>query len=263
LNVGTLRQKSIITTTTNFSRSQAVQAWDFYLGSYTNGLTILINPKSEMTVLIAKIWQGMLSNIRWLSWNLFLAFVPLALSFWLFRQKKARSVLWWLGLLVFLAFLPNAPYVLTDVIHLIEASRRINSVWVITIVLIPTYVVYALAGFEAYVLSLINVGYYLNRLGLGRWVLRVELLIHFLSAIGIYLGRFLRFNSWDLIAKPDTLATGAIENLAGKRPLAIVFTTYVVVAGFYWVMKKVSLAILLNRHKAITSRQPSKDIASR
>lgn len=211
--------------------------------------------KAELIVLIATVWRVLLSNSRWMSWNLFLAFVPLALSAWLFRRKRVRSGLWWFGFLVFFAFLPNAPYVLTDVIHLIEDIRTINSVWMITLVLIPVYLLFILAGFEAYVLSLINLGYYLERIGRGRWILGAELLTHVLNAVGIYLGRFLRFNSWDFITQPDALATTVVEDLAGRRPLVIIAVTFIVVAGLYWIMKRVSLGILLQRRTRLATHQ--------
>ena len=66
----------------------------------------------------------------WIVWNLFLAFIPLVLSFWLFlRPSKKRSLVWWISLIIFIAFLPNAPYLLTDIIHLIEAIRAGYSIW--------------------------------------------------------------------------------------------------------------------------------------
>jgi len=178
--------------------------------------------KAELITLIAKVRHVVLSNSRWMSWNLFLAFVPLVLSVWLFRRKRSRDALWWFGFAVFFAFLPNAPYVLTDVIHLIQDIRTIDSVWMIVLVVIPVYLLFTLAGFEAYVLSLINLGDYLNRLCLRRWVLVAELITHALSAVGIYLGRFLRFNSWDFITQPDVLATSVVEDLAGRRPHVII-----------------------------------------
>ena len=198
---------------------------------------------AELIALIAQVWDVLRSNSRWMSWNLFLAFVPLSLSVWLFRSKRRRSPLWWFGFLVFFAFLPNAPYVLTDVIHLYEDIRKINSVWMNTLVVIPVYLLFILAGFEAYVLSLINLGYYLNRLGRGKWILWAELITHALCAVGIYWGRFQRFNSWDFITQPDALATSVVEDLLGKRPLVIIAITFVVVAGLYWIMKRVSLAV--------------------
>lgn len=198
-------------------------------------------------------WYIWRSNLYWMGWNLFLAFVPLLLSLWLFRRSAAhrlsrsalwRLPLWWLGLLVFVAFLPNAPYVLTDIIHLFDDIRRIDSVWLITLVVLPQYLLFMLAGFEAYVLSLMRLGQYLRRVGRGRWVLAAELVLHGLSAIGIYLGRFKRFNSWDVITQLDTLTHTVMDDLANKRPLLVIGITFTVVALLYWLFKTVHLALV-------------------
>ncbi|TAG94817.1 MAG: DUF1361 domain-containing protein [Oscillatoriales cyanobacterium] len=254
--------------------------------------------------LIIEALQAMGYNVRWMSWNLFLALVPLALSFWLFRkprsrwlmwgtgfllgatflpstrlflahlkhilqdlgktyilgaiaitvalmavdiwvirQRGVRSLRWWAGFFAFIAFLPNAPYVLTDIIHLIQQSQQGQSVWVVTLALIPQYLVFMIAGFEAYVLSVMSLGYYLTQQGWGKFVLLAELTIHALSAIGIYLGRFIRFNSWDLLTNPDALVNTVMNDLIGKRPVVVMAATFVVIAVFYWLMKQVSLGI--------------------
>ncbi len=196
-------------------------------------------------------------NIKRIVWNLFLAFVPLALSVWLFRREgRSRSLLWWLGFLVFFAFLPNAPYILTDVIHMIRDIRGIRSVWIVTLVVFPVHLLFILTGFEAYVLSLINMGYYLHRIGRSKWITGAELITHALCAIGIYLGRFPRFNSWDIVTQPDEVVVYTIEDLTNKRPLVIVFITFVIVAGLYWIMKQVTLGILLQTRKTkLATRQ--------
>ncbi|WP_341527468.1 DUF1361 domain-containing protein [Nostoc sp. UHCC 0302] len=193
--------------------------------------------------LITRVLQVLKINMNWMTWNLFLAFIPLALSVWLFRFKRGRSWLWWLGFVVFYAFLPNAPYLLTDVIHLIDDIRTVQSVWIITLVLIPVYLLAILAGFEAYVISLINWGYYLHRIGKSQWILRAELITHALCAVGIYWGRFLRFNSWDFITQPDAVLTRGVEEILGKQPLVIIAITFVVLAGLYWIMQRVTLSL--------------------
>ena len=195
--------------------------------------------------LIATFLQIFRFNMRWMTWNLFLAFIPLVLSVWLFRIKRGGSWIWWLGFLVFFAFLPNAPYLLTDIIHFIDDIRRIQSVWMITLVLIPIYLVVIWAGFEAYVISLIHLGYYLHRIGKSQWILAVELITHALCAVGIYWGRFLRFNSWDFVTQPDALLTKGIEELLGKQPLTIVAVTFVILVALYWIMKRVSLGFVM------------------
>ncbi|MEM7553386.1 MAG: DUF1361 domain-containing protein [Cyanobacteria bacterium P01_A01_bin.84] len=256
-----------------------------------------------ITELINGTTQIFQRNSDWMTWNLFLAFIPLALSVLLFRQRReyrwlwwllglmsllffpsvskilgkvmyfradvermqlawfvafvllatilaiapgkwAYRFRWWLGLIGLYAFLPNAPYLLTDIIHLIDDIRYISSVWIITLVLIPIYIVVILAGMEAYVLSLINFGYHLHRIGRKKLILWMELSTHLLCALGIYLGRFLRFNSWDLVTKPDYLITKTVEDTLGKQPLVIIAITFVVLAGLYWIMKVVTLSIL-------------------
>lgn len=187
----------------------------------------------------------------WIIWNLFLAFIPLALSVWLFRSPtRSRSLLWWVGFLVFIGFLPNAPYLLTDIIHLIKAIRNDYSVWIITLVILPPHLIAIVAGFEAYVISLINLGYYLHRQGASRFIVWTELMTHALCAIGVYLGRFKRFNTWDFVTQPDDLARSVIDDLTSKRPVLVITITFIVLTVLYWFMKQITLALLLRlRHK--------------
>jgi uncharacterized membrane protein len=196
-------------------------------------------------------------SVRWMSWNLFLAFVPVVLSVWLFRRSRSRSPVWWLGFAVFVAFLPNAPYVLTDIIHLVREIRGGASIWVVTLLLVPQYVSFMLAGFQAYVLSLINLGHYLERHRKAQWVLPTELSLHALSAIGIYLGRFKRFNSWDFVTQPDAVFTSMFDSVVNKQPLLIIAITFVVLTGLYWGFKQITLAVLLrDRYTRRMARLP-------
>src|SRR5919202_3976892 len=184
----------------------------------------------------------------WIIWNLFLAFIPLALSLWLFRSpSRSRSILWWVAFLVFIAFLPNAPYLLTDIIHLIQAIRADYSAWIITLVILPPHLIAIVAGFEAYVISLINLGYYLHQQGASRFIVWAELMTHALCAVGIYLGRFPRLNSWDFVTKPDDVARTVLDNLTSKRPVLVMAIMFVVLTVLYWLMKQVTLALLFRR----------------
>jgi uncharacterized membrane protein len=195
-------------------------------------------------------------SLSFMLWNSFLALIPLALSIWLFRLHQTRSLLWWLGLLVFIAFLPNAPYVLTDIIHLIDIIRDGYSIWAIALVIIPQYILFILAGFEAYVFSIINLGYYLHRQKWGQFTFAAELILHALSAIGIYLGRFKRFNSWDFVTQPQVLAKTTVEHLADKQPLLVILITFIVLTLLYWLMKQVTLSLIFRwRYKKTLQAQ--------
>lgn len=194
----------------------------------------------------------------WIVWNLFLAFIPLALSFWLFTRFPRRgariaprSLLWWVGLIVFIAFLPNTAYLLTDIIHLIEAIRAGYSIWITTLIFIPLHLFAIFIGWEAYVISLLNQSRYLEKQGAKRFVLASEILVHALCAVGIYLGRFLRFNSWDFVLQPDIVLISTIDNLTSKKPLLVIIVTFTVVTVLYWLTKQVTLGVLwrIRNHK--------------
>jgi uncharacterized membrane protein len=181
-------------------------------------------------------------NWRWMLWNTWLALIPLALAYYLFRGQPRRTLLWWLGAIAFLAFLPNAPYVLTDIIHLVHDIRYGYSIWLITLVLVPQYGLFMLIGFESYVLSVLTLIRYLQRLG-WPYLTAVELGIHGLCAIGVYLGRFRRFNSWDILTQPDALLQTTLNHLWSDRPLLIILITFVVISGLYAIGKHLTLAL--------------------
>lgn len=204
-----------------------------------------------MKSILANAFEAFNQHSGWIIWNLFLAFIPLALSFWLFTRfprrgaKTARrSPFWWVGLIIFIAFLPNAAYLLTDIIHLIEAIRAGYSIWIITLIFIPLHLFAIFIGWEAYVISLLNQSRYLEKQGAKKFVLVSEILVHALCAVGIYLGRFLRFNSWDLVTKPDIVLVSAIDNLTTKKPLLVIVITFIVLTILYWLTKQVTLGIL-------------------
>lgn len=207
---------------------------------------------------VTTIWQAISGTSDWMAWNLFLAVMPLMLSVWLFRRSSHRSPLWWSGVLAFIAFLPNAPYVLTDLIHLVDDIRANGSLLVNTLVVIPKYLVFVLVGFQAYVLSLINVGYYLRQHGLNSYILQMELLLHGLSAIGVYLGRFERLNSWYIVTRPHHVLQSVMENLLDGRPLIFMTIAFVVTALLYWLMKQVTLAVLLQKRYATVIQRRSR-----
>lgn len=202
-------------------------------------------------------WQLFLKNSDWMAWNLFLALIPLALSIILFIlprfsdfQYNLKSLFWGLGFLVFMAFLPNAPYILTDLIHLIENIKQIDAVWMIYLVLLPQYFLFTLIGLTAYVLSVINLAKFLESKGWHKQqIIIVELGIHALSTIGVYLGRFLRFNSWHIITELPDLINSVIYDLTAKESIMLVTIMFTSLTILYWVTKQIILGIMLRIQK--------------
>ena len=133
-----------------------------------------------------------------LNWNLFLAFLPWAFTTTIIVFPKLRkSKIITLGVMaVWLLFFPNAPYILTDLFHL-----RINSnmpIW-FDLALILTF---AWTGLMFGFLSLWDIEVLLEKFFNKKFIPVISVFLLFLGSFGIYVGRYLRWNSWDIIQEP-------------------------------------------------------------
>jgi len=184
--------------------------------------------------------------LDFMAWNLGLALIPLALACWLFHASRTRGPVWWLGVVLFVLFLPNAPYVLTDVVHFVEAIRRTPHLplWAITQRLIPAYVLFMFVGLQCYVVSLLLLRRYLQREGLTRWLFGVEVFVHALCAVGIYVGRILRFNSWDVFQEPARVLASTVQAFEARGALVHMVTNFVVLIGLCTVTRFINIAVL-------------------
>ena len=136
-------------------------------------------------------------------WNLFLAAVPLAINSFLFRTKNKN--IQWLLFALWLLFFPNSLYIITDLVHLRE--RQNVPLWFDSILLVSAI----LNGMMMAYASLNKIENYL-RLKFPQWKCNVILsACFFLSSFGIYIGRFLRLNSWDIFTNPRHLGSVVIH----------------------------------------------------
>jgi len=136
-----------------------------------------------------------------LNWNLFLAFIP-----WLLTtisvikpSIQKRKIVIFLLLGVWLLFFPNAPYILTDLFHLRQNFSM--PIW-FDLVLILTF---AWTGLLFGFLSLWDIERILSKSVKPKIVRCISVILLFLGSFGIYLGRYLRWNSWDIISEPFRL----------------------------------------------------------
>ncbi|MEO2079978.1 MAG: DUF1361 domain-containing protein [Leeuwenhoekiella sp.] len=132
-----------------------------------------------------------------LVWNLFLAFVPLGVAWYVqHRNTHLNSISKFALLVLWLLFLPNAPYVITDVIHLSYSPSNWFIYDGITIGVFALLSLYF--GFQ----SLIEVRKLFKNEIAETWLNALTVGVLILCGFGIYLGRVVRFNSWDLITNP-------------------------------------------------------------
>jgi len=144
------------------------------------------------------VWTGRWNSL-YLVWNLFLAWLPLAFALNACRLDALAQTRGWkfpACALAWLLFFPNAPYIFTDLIHL--TARHRATVWT-DLVLIALFAVTGLVlGFLSLYLMQSLVAARRGRV--AGWVFVA--IAAGLGSLGIYIGRFLRWNSWDALISP-------------------------------------------------------------
>jgi uncharacterized membrane protein len=133
-----------------------------------------------------------------LVWNIFLALIPYSIStlLILYQDKFTTRISVALPILLWLLFFPNAPYILTDLFHL---KQRAGVPYWYDLALI---LFFAWNGLMLGYASLMDIQHVLTKLfnRFVGWFVAVSSLV--LGSYGIYLGRYQRWNSWDIIASP-------------------------------------------------------------
>ncbi|MBN2550170.1 MAG: DUF1361 domain-containing protein [Anaerolineales bacterium] len=137
-----------------------------------------------------------------LVWNLFLAWIPYIFSMISALLSRVLPRLWWLAFfpgVIWLAFFPNAPYLVTDFLHL--TPRQGIPLWYDILLLASfswTGVFLAIASLRTMQeLVKAHLGWLVS------WLFVAVALS--LSGLGIYLGRFERWNSWDILFHPKSI----------------------------------------------------------
>ncbi len=133
-----------------------------------------------------------------LNWNLFLAFIPWALSSVAMLKPKIQNnkITVIVLLLSWILFFPNAPYILTDLFHL--RLKTSMPIWFDLLLILSFAWTGLLFGF----LSLWDIEKILKKSIKNRWVTAISIGLLLLGSFGIYVGRYLRWNSWDIISEP-------------------------------------------------------------
>lgn len=173
-------------------------------------LMLLITSLTAVCMLLYRMYSTESIFFGFFIWNLFLAWVPFSIScllyaFPFYKLELWKKWIWWILSTFWLLFYPNAPYLLTDFIHLKHVEFIIMDGY--SQIFNPDIKVwYDLIMFSLF----IGIGILLGCLSLyqmqsifsqawGRlygWL--IALLILILTSYGIYLGRFNRLNSWDI-----------------------------------------------------------------
>ncbi len=167
-----------------------------------------------------------------LVWNLFLAALPLCLSTLVLSVRSLRrSRLRFAGVLgLWLLFFPNAPYIVTDLIHLNRQSMA--PIW-FDLILIASF---SWSGLLMGFVSLSDLQDVLRRRFGKLASIGFALATLTSAAFGIYLGRFLRWNSWDLLTRPTSLLSDVAARVLDplSHPTAVAVTALLSVLLSLW-----------------------------
>jgi uncharacterized membrane protein len=197
-------------------------------------VTLGLSSAVSLGLLAGRIFATQHYTYWFLAWNLVLAWVPLGLAWWLIARIRTTPWLSFGNLLltvVWLGFLPNAFYIASDIIHLTETAN---------ISLLYDVVMFLSFTFNGFVLG------YLGLYGIHQslkkrlsWQMSYGIItgVLLLCSFAIYLGRYLRWNSWDILINPAGLIFDVSEPFINPSDHPQVFTTtamvFVLLISFY------------------------------
>lgn len=185
------------------------------------------------------------ANLIWMSYNTLLAVIPFVLAKKLFTKRKNISFSWIIGFIIYVLFLPNAPYIFTDIIHLPKALSALDTPMELAI-MTGQYFLFILIGYWLFATSYNSFEKFaVKQFKINKNALRC---VSFCAiSTGIYLGRFLRFNSWDVIFNPTGLTKGIILSLTSPKAMVFIVLFAVFLFGAYLLIEKVKYEKSLNR----------------
>lgn len=174
---------------------------------YKAGVFILLTAASVVCVglVAARMVYYQVPGYTNLVWNLFLAWIPFVLAYMAYMLSWRRLLLY-IVIPVFaflwLIFFPNAPYILTDLQHLGQPSAG-APLWYDVVL----FIWFSWTGMLLGIVSLSLMQQIIRR-EMGRlagWVF--VLVVSVMTGVGLYLGRFARLNSWDILRNPGEIAS--------------------------------------------------------
>jgi uncharacterized membrane protein len=171
-----------------------------------------------------------------LVWNLFLAWVPLYFAFQVnenhWGKNRSHTLICIYGFF-WMIFFPNAPYIITDLIHL--DGRHQVPIWFDALLIFS----FALTGLLTGYISLFFIHSILEQRfkKIIGWMAVSFMML--LSAYGIFLGRVLRFNSWDIFSRPFELMIDCFATLGNMQALKMTVIFFLFLIFSYYILHSI------------------------
>lgn len=179
-------------------------------------------------------WRNGSLEFNYLMWNLFLAWLPLLFAVWLVQTLRHKLWSSWEALgasLLWLLFLPNSFYMISDFIHLNDL-QRVN---ILYDTLMFTSFIYtgAVLGFSSLYLVHLQLRKRFTASTAAGWIAGTLLV----CSSAIYVGRDLRWNSWDVLTNPGGLLIDISDRLqhpaAYPQMVLTIITFFILLVSMY------------------------------
>jgi uncharacterized membrane protein len=176
-----------------------------------------------------------------LVWNLFLAFIPYAIS-----KRMSNAVIkskwkFFLYVFVWLLFIPNAFYIITDLFHL--DMNEYVPLWYDLALLLS----FAWSGMLFGILSVRQMEKLFEKSFNKKFDLLFVIPVMALNGLGVYIGRYLRFNSWDVVTNPFQLVQDIvylfIHPIRNRFDWSMIVCYTILLTLIYLTMKKLSKSL--------------------
>ena len=208
----------------------------------TNKSIVILSTLLSLALLFLRIIITGSFTYTFLIWNLFLAWIPLFLSSYLIRMGSQRKLLplKLVVVMVWILFLPNAPYLTTDLYHLSEIKGA--PLWFdLTLLLF-----FVITGLIFWIKSVRQIQKkYMQEHSRNISNLFLTLII-LLSSFGVYIGRYLRWNSWDIFIRGPELIGDIflllIHPLKNSAMYSMTFVFSVFLGFIYYMISKLKSA---------------------
>ncbi|HEU4914780.1 MAG TPA: DUF1361 domain-containing protein [Candidatus Saccharimonadales bacterium] len=208
------------------------------------GLALGVSSLASLGLYVAGAWSNHDYAFSYLPWNLILAWISLLVTLWL--ERTLHHNLWssWYALAVtglWLVLLPNTFYMVSDFVHIQEVGR---------VDLLYDVVMFASFIFNGVFLGLVSlfiVHWELAKRVAARTAVIFMGVILLLCSFAIYIGRELRWNTWDILTNPSSVLFDVSDRVLNPREHPQAFTTtasfFVLLASMYivlWYVAKVA-----------------------
>jgi uncharacterized membrane protein len=214
--------------------------------------TLLLASGLSLFLFLFRVWSGQSLRFSFLPWNLVLAWMPAIFATW-FRRRLYKKRFLSPGSLIllafWLAFLPNSFYIVSDLIHLYDTGE---------VSILYDAVMFVSFIFNGYVAGFLSVhivhAQLLKRVG-ERTAHIIIAAVFLVCGFAIYLGRYMRWNTWDVLAHPLGVLFDASERVinpvAHPEATLTTLTFFALLGTMYAVIFQFVLALKLDTAKAV------------